>query len=1410
MNPAITIGDCDTLFQACYTLIGADGDDTNVAFGGTVEVNNATGPFVDSTYNGTILIDGGTPPPPPTAATPCDNLTEPSLLVTSDTSSIGDTVCLSVLGFMLEDVESFQFDLVTDPTVVTFIEEININPALAMNSLITSDPAAGSRRYLFGLAGMNPAITIGDCDTLFQACYTLIGADGDDTNVAFGGTVEVNNATGPFVDSTYNGTILIDGGTPPPPTAATPCDNLTQPTVLIGSDTASIGDTVCLPIFAFQLVDIVSFGFELISDSTVARFVDTMNVHPLIANNGFFLNVLDAQTARFLWSPSGANPEITLNDCDTLMKVCYELVGMDMDETIVAFGPGISPEFNNAGGNFVDSLLNGSIRIEGGTTTCDPIVITEVITFPTCNGDSDGQIDITVTGGDGSPFSFSWSDGVTTEDRTGLSAGTFTVTVTSCTTATKSIIVGQPDELTAPGDITNVLCNGDATGEIDLSPMGGTPPYDYDWTGPGTIDGFQDQEDLEAGMFSVIVTDANDCTVTNSFTITEPTAITIDAAITNVLCNGDATGEIDLSPAGGTPPYTYDWTGPGTVDGLQDQEDLEAGTFSVLITDANDCTATSSFTISEPTAITITGVIANPTGTANNGAIDITVTGGTSPYTFMWAGPGVIPTAEDQTGLDADVYSVIVTDDNGCTENASFTLTREAPSISITSTESCNGSSTGTITTVVTGGTPPYDYNWMPALPNQPNHTNVAPGTYTLILTDAANQSVTGSIVVGTLPAAFLNVTVTPSSGTNDGAIDLTVTGGGGGPFDYQWADGPTTQDRINLPGGNFTVVVTDQSTGCEYTETYTVPTVVGDFIASIDVNAVNCNAANGGICDGELVITITQAAGDVTATFSNTGSVGLPATATLTGPGPHVFDGLCPGTFDVLLTDEAGEMISSPGLEITEPTELRIADFIILPVVGNGAANGGVDITPVGGTPPYSFQWNAGPNPLNEDNLNLVVGDYTVIITDANMCTFTSSPFTVEQFEIFNVNITDVTCSGDLTGAIDISIRGATGPFTYLWSNGATTQDLSGIQAGTYSVVVTDTGSGREVTGTYQVTALSNLFASAIVVSDFNGFQVTCVGAENAQIQGAATGGVGDITYLWNTGFDQALLTGIGAGTYTLTARDSLGCTSVSNEVRVSDAPAILADIRSDAVRCFGERNGRLTATINGGAPPYIFQWTNNTTGELVSDMRVAQALPGGAYDLEVIDANNCIQNFSAGVTEPALITVTPEVTNATTVVPGRIELIITGGTQPYDISYEGRNDTTRILDNIPFGTYTYFVTDANNCEVVTDEVTVANNDFDCFIASSVITPETMDNLNDLFLINCIEDFPNNSVQIFNRFGQLVREFEGYDNTSVVFDGRTRSGELLDEGGYFYVLLYRDTNNDEIQKRGSLNIIRQ
>lgn len=374
-------------------------------------------------------------------------------------------------------------------------------------------------------------------------------------------------------------------------------------------------------------------------------------------------------------------------------------------------------------------------------------------------------------------------------------------------------------------------CGGGSSGAINFSVTGGSG-ITYSWTRSGggsgsgagtTISG------LSAGTYNVTVTATNGCTTSFTRTLTASPTINLTATPSSVACFGGSTGSISLNVSGGTPPFSYAWNGGGAT--TQNRSNIPANTYSVTVTDANSCTATTSATVTQPNAaLTATPTVTNvPCFGEASGAINLARSGGTPPYTYLWNDGA---TTQNRTGLNAGTYAVTVTDANNCTRavtNINVTQPASAVSLSSTQTNATCGVNTGSITVTAIGGTGAYTYDWSgtPTGDGTPTISGLSGGTYAVTVTDGNGCTRVLSATITQAPPLVLSITpINPTCPpgadppvNSDGSIDLTVSGGAPA-YTYAWTTvggaglTPTTQDQTGLTSGIYNVTVTDND-GC-------------------------------------------------------------------------------------------------------------------------------------------------------------------------------------------------------------------------------------------------------------------------------------------------------------------------------------------------------------------------------------------------------------------------------------------------------------------------------------------------------------------------------------------------------------------------------------------------------------------
>ncbi|HWB64171.1 MAG TPA: DUF2341 domain-containing protein [Chitinophagales bacterium] len=481
----------------------------------------------------------------------------------------------------------------------------------------------------------------------------------------------------------------------------------------------------------------------------------------------------------------------------------------------------------------LDSLTAGTYTLTLTDINGNPVTRTITITEPAslqlvidsannpCNGSGNGQAWVNVTGG-ASPYTLLWTGGGSTDTISNLSPGTYTVTVTdnnSCIdSATTHITAVAPLQVSVLTD--SVLCYGEATGSAWVVVSGGQAPAQPLWSNSAYTDTITG---LTAGVYTVTVTDADNCTASSSAIINQPAAaLAVQVSISPITCYGLNNGSAWATTSGGTPGYTYAWSNSYNTDTISN---LAAGTYTLTVSDIAGCTATSAAIIPAAPAqltVTIDSVNISCNGGADGQALAI-IAGGATPYSVMWSNNS---TANSISALQAGTYTVTVTDSFSCTASSSVALTQPQP-INITTTgypPTCNNANSGSAAALVTGGVSPYLYNWSTGSATD-SAVGLSSGTYNLTVSDANSCIAQAAVTVPPAPTISVQQQAVQAAcvGVANGSISVQA-GGGSSPYTYLWSNGNTTAMATGFASGTVSVTVTDVN-GCSAALAGVIPT---------------------------------------------------------------------------------------------------------------------------------------------------------------------------------------------------------------------------------------------------------------------------------------------------------------------------------------------------------------------------------------------------------------------------------------------------------------------------------------------------------------------------------------------------------------------------------------------------------
>lgn len=1030
-----------------------------------------------------------------------------------------------------------------------------------------------------------------------------------------------------------------------------------------------------------------------------------------------------------------------------------------------------------------------------------------------CGGVCDGSAAANVSGGTG-PYTYLWNTGATTGVIAPIPKGTYDVTVTDANgcVITGTGIVDEPSPVVISVNTVQPSCAG-AVGSISITSTGGVTPYTYLWNTGATTPSISN---LGPGTYIAIITDANLCAKDTSITLTGG-GLGVTGTSSDVSCGATNDGAASVFATGGTPPFSYSWSNGQTGNSISN---LTAGSYTVTVSDSGGCSTTYTAVINNGAGgfnVTSSSMDISCNG-ARDGSASVIASGGSGNFSYAWGNGATTATV---TGLDAGTATVNVTDnDLGCFETVAFNIA-EPSAVSVSGTasdETCLGANDGSATASATGGTAPYSYTWSNGMTGAMIN-NLTPGTYTVTAEDAngcTSAMSTVSIAAGTsslsVSASGMNISC---NGAADGSATAVATGSGNAT--YSWSNGMTGATINNLTAGIYTVTVMDGT--CTGTATITInePSAINISATVMDEACPNAN-------NGSANASATGGAGTFTYNWSN-GMFGAS------------ISNLAPGSYTVTATDNTGctntatvQVASGtgPSVSVTSTNVMCLGD-------DDGSA------TATGGGAGATYMWSNGATTRVINNLG--AGTYSVTVTDGAGCTDTGSTTITAPSSAISASAmitSPISVAGANDGEAMAVGTGGTPGYTYLWSNGATTKNITNLSPGTYEVTITDSNGCSAV-------AVVSLVDGATPCDPFTdpgtvvGKQTACGPGYDPTVlsEGVApTGGSGRIEYLWMSSTDSPDFTG---GTYTAIPGATgatydpgpiyvttyytrcvrrEGCTYIEpTPICVIIENPDLAGITSDDMFC---PNQSITFTANDAGPLAKYTWDFGSTATPKTGSSRTMTVtfngnnPGPRINLTV-ETDGCTSSATKKITTDP--NCPPSIVFRTSVSKGNFvktewSILMDDAEYSYEVmeSHDGVNfkplhemtakgqmntdNTFSYLDESPKkGHSTYKVIGTR----LSDGKTVVSNTSDVRITwgadNSFVYPNPSQ---DVFMVERLESFESaGTVEVLNSKGQIVSMYD----LNVNEVRKEIQISKMNSGVYFIRVTYQNGTEPEIHR---------
>ena len=856
--------------------------------------------------------------------------------------------------------------------------------------------------------------------------------------------------------------------------------------------------------------------------------------------------------------------------------------------------------------------------------------------------------------------------------------------------------------------------------------------------------------------------------------------LNLTSSVDNAQCYGVCDGSITITPSG-IPGYVYQWNVAGNS---ATQNNLCEGVYTVTVTDAIDCSNSSSVTITQPSEIVATTTSTGTTCNAGTGSISVSATGGTGSLQYSKDGVN-FQSSNVFSSLYAGNYIITIKDANGCTITANETVTQPDAIVVSNSTDSttCYASSDGSIIVAASGGTGTLQYS-LDGITFQTStqFNGLTSGNYTITIKDS-NGCVTTSAAVVSSPnnISAIETITNPLCYGETGSVTLSASGGTG-TLQYS-IDGNNFQYSnvfSGLSANSYTITIKDQY-NCSST-TSAIVSQPTDISVSANVNNVLCFGGVGGI-----IVNASGGTGNITYSIDG-----------VNYQSSNTFQNLSVGSYTITVKDvnSCSKTISKT---ITQPQQLLTSMNDTIVVSCDGTCNGTITALANGGTIPYSYLWSN--NMSSQTISNLCIGKYKITVTDNNNCVVKDS-VVIKDISNLSSSLTTtgiINCNGDCSGSLMAQGINGQPNYEYLWSTGSTSQSVSDLCAGIYYVTIKDQLNCIRI-------KFNNLTQPSALNSSITNGTIICNG-QKANLKVNVSGGTPVYTYLWSDSQNQntQIAYNLKAGVYTVTITDNKGCTKTVSSTLTEPEKLVLESVQENVI-CKNACNGFINLTLTGGVQPYNFVWSNSENTKDISN------LCSGNYSISASDTLGCSLSYSFDISYGEYVPALNASSDDSIIFIGQSTNLHSTLNQDYAYDWDNTEHLSNSVIPNPVASplvttlYAITVTDKNGC-VNTDSVLVIVRDFVCdepFVYVPNAFSPNADGNNDVLYVysNIVSKV---YFAVYDRWGEQVFVTEQIDRG---WDGIFR-GKPSDPAVYVYYLEVTCIDGQKITKKGNVTLIR-